>query len=105
MLFSGDETLKPAKVLSGGEKVRLMLSKTMINPCNLIILDDPTNHLDLESITSLNKAMNNFKGVILFSSHDHELLQTVANRIIYIDKKVVLDKQTTYDEFLDLDIF
>ena len=104
MLFSGDETLKPAKVLSGGEKVRMMLSKTMINPCNLIILDDPTNHLDLESITSLNKAMNNFKGVILFSSHDHELLQTVANRIIYIDKNVVLDKQITYDEFLDLDL-
>jgi ATPase subunit of ABC transporter with duplicated ATPase domains len=102
MLFSGDDALKPVNVLSGGEKVRLMMARMMINPGNLLILEDPTNHLDLETITSLNKGMNNFKGVLLFSSHDHELLQTVANRIIYIDDKIVFDKYITYDEFLDL---
>ena len=82
MLFSQDEALKKVKVLSGGEKVRCMLSKLMLSGANVLILDDPTNHLDIESITSLNKGMEKFKGVILFSSHDHELLSTVANRII-----------------------
>lgn len=104
MLFSGEDALKPVNVLSGGERVRMMMARMMINPGNLLILEDPTNHLDLETITSLNKGMNNYKGVLLFSSHDHELLETVANRIIFIDKNIVVDKYITYDEFLDLNL-
>ena len=84
MLFSGDEALKQVKVLSGGEKVRCVLSKMMLSGANLLIFDEPTNHLDMESITALNEGMKKFTGNILFTSHDHELTQTVANRIIDI---------------------
>lgn len=101
MLFSNDEALKKATVLSGGEKVRCILSKMMLSKANLMILDDPTNHLDLESISALNKGMINYKGAIIFSSHDHELLQSVANRILYIKDGRVIDKKMTYDEFLN----
>ncbi|MEG1706668.1 MAG: ATP-binding cassette domain-containing protein, partial [Clostridia bacterium] len=102
MLFSGDEALKSARVISGGEKVRCMLSRMMLQGSNFLILDEPTNHLDLEAITALNKGMINFKGNILFSTHDHEITQTVANRIIEIEKgKIIYDKLTTYDEYLD----
>lgn len=102
MLFSGEEALKKVNVLSGGEKVRCMLSKLMLSGANVLVMDDPTNHLDIESITSLNKGMQEYKGALLFSSHDHELLSTVANRIIEFkeDGKYV-DKQTTYDEYLE----
>lgn len=104
MLFTGEESQKKAKVLSGGEKVRCMLSRAMLKGSNVLIFDEPTNHLDLESITSLNKAMINFKGPILFTSHDHELMQTVASRIIVInDGKKEFDRQTTYNEYLGLD--
>lgn len=101
MLFSGEEALKPVSVLSGGEKVRCMMAKTMLTAGNLLILNEPTNHLDLEAITALNKGMINYKGVLLFNTHDHELMQTVANRIIYIDNEGFVDKQMTYDEYLD----
>ena len=101
MLFSGEEALKPANVLSGGEKVRCMLSKIMLEQGNVITLDEPTNHLDLESITALNKGMINYKGVILFTSGDQELTQTVANRIIKVDTTKTLDKYITYQEYLD----
>ena len=102
MLFSGDESLKQARVISGGEKVRCMMSKLMLSGANVLVMDDPTNHLDIESITSLNKGMENFKGALLFSSHDHELLSTVANRIIEFkeDGKYV-DKMMNYDEYLE----
>lgn len=101
MLFSGDEAKKSANVLSGGEKVRCMFSKMMLSGANVLIFDDPTNHLDLESITALNKGMENFKGTILFTSHDHQLLQTVANRIIEITPSGLIDRQITYDEYLE----
>ena len=101
MLFSGEEALKPANVLSGGEKVRCMLSKIMLEQGNVILLDEPTNHLDLESITALNKGMINFKGVLLFASGDQELTQTVSNRIIKIDNTKTLDKYITYQEYLE----
>lgn len=101
MLFSGEEALKPVNVLSGGERVRLMLARMMLVAGNLLLLDDPTNHLDLEAITALNKGMVNYRGVILFASHDHELIQTVANRIIYIKEKIVVDKYLSYDEFIE----
>ena len=101
MLFSGEEALKKAKVLSGGEKVRCMLAKMMLEGSNFLILDEPTNHLDLESITSLNNGMNNFKGCMLFTSHDQELMNTVANRIIEINGTKTYDKNITYDEYLD----
>src|SRR5690554_1014178 len=100
MLFSGEEALKSAKVLSGGEKVRCMLSKMMLAKANLLIMDEPTNHLDLESITALNNAMKDFPGNILFTSHDHELIQTVANRIIEITPNGMIDKLIPYDEYL-----
>ncbi len=100
MLFSNEEALKLATVLSGGEKVRCILAKMMLSKANFLMFDDPTNHLDLESISSLNKAMNNYKGALIFSSHDHELLQSVANRIIYISKDKIIDKKCSYDEFL-----
>lgn len=102
MLFSGEEALKKASVISGGEKVRCMLSKMMLTGGNFLIMDEPTNHLDLESIQALNKGMTNFKGGILFNSHDQELMQTVANRIIEIeDGKKVYDKLTEYDTYLE----
>lgn len=100
MLFTGEETLKSCKVLSGGEKVRCMLSKTMLLSANLLIMDEPTNHLDLEAIIALNDGMKDFKGTILFTSHDHQLVQTIANRIIEITPKGLIDKSCTYDEFL-----
>jgi len=101
MLFTGEETLKSTKVLSGGEKVRCMFSKTMLESPNVLILDEPTNHLDLESITALNNALEDFKGVLLFTSHDHTLIQTSANRVIDLTAKGYLDKQMNYDEFLN----
>lgn len=101
MLFSGEEAMKKSKVLSGGEKVRCMLSKMMLSNANVLLFDNPTNHLDLESITSLNKALINFKGSILFSAHDHEFVQTVANRIIEITPNGIVDKMMTYDEYLE----
>ena len=91
MLFSGDDVFKPVKVLSGGEKVRCMLSRMMMFGANVLILDQPTNHLDLESITAVNKGLTNFKGVVLFTSHDHEFIQTVANRIIVLEKDGIRD--------------
>ncbi len=102
MLFSGEEALKPANVLSGGEKVRCMLSKIMLEQGNAIILDEPTNHLDLESITALNKGMSNFKGILLFASSDQELTETVANRIIKIDNVKTFDKYINYSDYLKL---
>ena len=101
MLFSGEEALKNVGVLSGGEKVRVMMAKNMLTAGNVLIMDEPTNHLDLEAITALNKGMINYKGVMLFTTHDHELLSTVANRIIYIDDKTIIDRRTTYEDFLD----
>ncbi|MFL0093522.1 ABC-F family ATP-binding cassette domain-containing protein [Tenacibaculum maritimum] len=100
MIFSGEEALKKSNVLSGGEKVRCMLSKMMMTRANILLLDEPTNHLDLESIQALNNSLINFKGTILFSTHDHEFAQTVANRIIEITPKGVIDKYATFDEYL-----
>ena len=102
MLFSGEEALKQAKVLSGGEKVRCMLAKMMLEGGNFLILDEPTNHLDLESITALNNGMKNFKGCMLFTSHDQELMNTVATRIIEINGTKQFDKNVTYDEYIDV---
>ncbi|NMD69936.1 ATP-binding cassette domain-containing protein [Bacillus sp. DNRA2] len=101
MLFSGEDVLKKASVLSGGEKVRCMLSKMMLSGSNVLLLDEPTNHLDLESITALNNGLINFKGSLIFSSHDHQFIQTIANRIIEITPNGVIDKQMTYDEYLE----
>ena len=102
MLFSGDEVNKPVNVLAGGEKVRVMLSKLMLLKSNVLILDDPTNHLDLESISSLNDGLKNFKESIIFASHDHEFIQTLANHIIVLSKNGVIDRiDETYDEFLE----
>ena len=102
MLFSGDEVNKPVNVLSGGEKVRVMLSKLMLLKSNVLVLDDPTNHLDLESISSLNDGLKNFKESIIFASHDHEFIQTLANHIIVLSKNGVIDRiDETYDEFLE----
>lgn len=100
MLFSGDESLKPVKVLSGGEKVRCMLSKLMLSGANVLIMDDPTNHLDLEAIESLNQALVRFPGVILFNSHDHEFISTVANRIIEITPVGVIDRMMNFDDYM-----
>ncbi|HDK7158762.1 TPA: ABC-F family ATP-binding cassette domain-containing protein [Clostridium botulinum] len=101
MLFSGEEALKEVKVLSGGEKVRCMLSKMMLNNANVIILDQPTNHLDLESITALNNGLMDYKSNILFTSHDHQFIQTIANRIIEVSPTKFVDKKVTYDEYLE----
>ena len=101
MLFSGDDIYKPVKVLSGGEKVRCMFSRMMLYHSNVLLLDRPTNHLDLESITAVNNGLTAFKGVVILSSHDHEILQTVANRIIEITPDGCLYRQGTYEEFLD----
>ena len=103
MLFSGEEALKKVKVLSGGEKVRCVLSKLMLSGANFLIFDEPTNHLDMESITSVNEAMIKFKGNLLFTSHDHQLTHTVANRIIDIKKDKVIDKECTYNEYLGIE--
>ncbi|MBK5432396.1 ABC-F family ATP-binding cassette domain-containing protein [Bacillus sp. TH25] len=101
MLFSGEEVKKNVSVLSGGEKVRCMLSKMMLSGANVLTLDDPTNHLDLESITALNNGLITFKGTLLFTSHDHQFVQTIANRIIEVTPNGVVDKVATYDEFLE----
>lgn len=102
MLFSGDEVMKPVNVLSGGEKVRCMLSKLMLSKSNVLVLDDPTNHLDLESISALNDGLIAYKGSLLFASHDHQFIQTIANRIIAVSENGVVDRaETTYDEFLE----
>ena len=101
MLFSGEEVLKKASVLSGGEKVRCMLSKMMLSGANVLLLDEPTNHLDLESITALNNGLIAFKGSMLFASHDHQFVQTIANRIFEITPKGLIDKQMTFDEYLE----
>lgn len=102
MLFSGDEVMKKVNVLSGGEKVRCMLSKNMLSKANVLILDDPTNHLDLESITALNDGLMAFTGSLLFASHDHQFIQTLANRIITVSANGIVDRaDTTYDEFLE----
>lgn len=101
MLFSGDEALKPAQKLSGGEKVRMMLSYMMLKNSNVLILDQPTNHLDLESIISLNNGLKAFKGNILFASHDTEFMNTIANRIIHIEENIFEDRLMTYQEYID----
>ncbi len=100
MLFSGEEALKSCTVLSGGEKMRCMFSKMMLNKGNVLLLDEPTNHLDLESISALNNSLENFKGTLLLTSHDHELLQTVCNRMIELTPNGVIDRYMTYDEYL-----
>lgn len=100
MLFSGEEALKKANVLSGGEKVRCMLSKMMLSNANVLLLDEPTNHLDLESITALNNGLIKFKGSILFTSHDHQFVNTIANRLIEITPNGLIDKQMSYDEYV-----
>ncbi len=101
MLFSGDESLKSANVISGGEKVRCMLSRMMLSGANVLLLDEPTNHLDLESITALNNGLTDFNGTILFVSQDHQFVQTIANRIIEITPKGLVDRQMAYDEYLE----
>ena len=101
MLFTGEESEKCANVLSGGEKVRCMLAKMMLSGANVLIFDEPTNHLDLESITALNNGMKNFKGTMLFTSHDHQLVDTVASRIIEIKDEGIIDKRMNYEEYLD----
>jgi ATPase subunit of ABC transporter with duplicated ATPase domains len=101
MLFSGDEVKKPVNVLSGGEKVRCMLSKLMLEAPNLLIMDEPTNHLDLEAITALNDALIAFRGVVLFSSHDHEFVQTIANRIVEFTPSGIIDRTMSFDDYLE----
>ena len=100
MLFSGDEILKKTTVLSGGEKVRCMVSRMMLQNPNVVMLDEPTNHLDLESITAFNDGMITFPGIVLITTHDHQFNQTVANRIIEITPKGIIDRLTTYDDYL-----
>ena len=101
MLFSGEEALKNCKVLSGGEKVRCMLSRMMMLRANVLMLNEPTNHLDLESITAFNNSLKNFKGTVLFTTHDHEFSQTVANRIIELTPNGIIDRYMTFDEYMD----
>jgi ATPase subunit of ABC transporter with duplicated ATPase domains len=101
MLFSGEEAVKKINVLSGGERVRCMLSRMMLSESNVLILDEPTNHLDLESITALNDSLLKFQEVILFTSHDHEFLSTVVNRIIEITPFGIIDRLMTFDEYID----
>ena len=103
MLFAGDDGVKKVRVLSGGEKVRCMLSKMMISGANVLMFDEPTDHLDMESITALNNGMTKFPGVIIFSSRDHQIVQTTANRIMEIVNGKLIDKITTYDEYLESD--
>ena len=101
MIFSGEEALKTSRVLSGGEKVRCMLSRMMMERANILMLDEPTNHLDLESITAFNNSLKNFKGSVIFTTHDHEFAQTVGNRIVEITPNGVIDRYMTFDEYLD----
>ena len=101
MLFSGEEALKNVKVMSGGEKVRCVLSKLMLSGANFLIFDEPTNHLDMESITALNEGMQKYKGIMIFTSHDHQLTQTVANKIVDINDNNVIVRECTYDEYLE----
>ncbi len=101
MIFSGEEALKQSNVLSGGEKVRCMLSRMMMTRANVLLIDEPTNHLDLESIQAFNNALKNYKGTVIFSTHDHEFAQTVANRIIEITPKGIIDRYMSFDEYLD----
>ncbi len=103
MLFPGDAGVKKVRILSGGEKVRVMLSKLMISGANVLIVDEPTDHLDMESITALNNGLIKFPGVLLFSSRDHQVVQTTANRIMEIVNGKLIDKITTYDEYLEND--
>jgi ATPase subunit of ABC transporter with duplicated ATPase domains len=100
MIFSGEEALKKSNVLSGGEKVRCMLSRMMMMRANVLMLDEPTNHLDLESITAFNNSLKNFKGTVLFTTHDHEFAQTVANRVIELTPNGVIDRYMTFDEYM-----
>jgi ATPase subunit of ABC transporter with duplicated ATPase domains len=100
MLFSGEEALKKCTVLSGGEKVRCMLSKMMLQRANVLLLDEPTNHLDLESITAFNNSLKNFKGTVLLTTHDHEFVNTVANRMIELTPNGVIDRYMTFDEYM-----
>lgn len=101
MIFSGEEALKTSRVLSGGEKVRCMLSRMMMMRANVLMLDEPTNHLDLESITAFNNSLKNFKGTVLFTTHDHEFAQTVANRVVELTPSGIIDRYTTFDEYMD----
>jgi ATPase subunit of ABC transporter with duplicated ATPase domains len=101
MIFSGEEALKQSNVLSGGEKVRCMLSRMMMMRANVLLLDEPTNHLDLESITAFNNSLKNFKGTVLFTTHDHEFSQTLANRVIELTPNGVIDRYTTFDEYME----
>jgi len=103
MLFSGEEVLKKSSVLSGGEKMRCMFSRMMLQGANFLIFDEPTNHLDLESITALNNGMSDFRGSVLFTSRDHELTQTVANRVIELTPNGIIDKLMSYDEYINSD--
>lgn len=103
MLFSGEEALKKCNVLSGGEKVRCMLSKMMLSGSNVLVMDNPTNHLDLETITAVNEGLIDFKGTLLFTSHDHEFIQTIANRVVSIEQSGLRDEECTYDQFLGLE--
>ena len=103
MLFSGEESLKKVNVLSGGERVRCMLSRMMLSNSNVLILDEPTNHLDLESITSLNNGLIYFPEVILFSSHDHQFIDTIASRIVEITPTGVIDRKMGFDEYINND--
>jgi ATPase subunit of ABC transporter with duplicated ATPase domains len=101
MIFSGEEALKKCNVLSGGEKVRCMLSRMMMMRANVLMLDEPTNHLDLESITAFNNSLNNFKGSVLFTTHDHEFAQTVGTRILELTPNGAIDRYMTFDEYLE----
>ena len=101
MLFSGDDIMKKTNVLSGGEKVRCMISRMMLQNPNVIVLDQPTNHLDLESIQSFNEGVPNFQGIVLLTSHDHTFMQTVANRVIELTPKGIIDRLMTFDEYLE----
>jgi ATPase subunit of ABC transporter with duplicated ATPase domains len=100
MIFSGEEAFKKSSVLSGGEKVRCMLSRMMMTRANVLQLDEPTNHLDLESITAFNNSLKNFKGTMLFTTHDHEFAQTVANRVVELTPNGIIDRHTTFDEYM-----
>jgi ATPase subunit of ABC transporter with duplicated ATPase domains len=100
MLFSGEETQKKASVLSGGEKMRCMISKMMLRNANCLVLDRPTNHLDMESIQAFNNTLKNFKGNVLMASHDHEFIETVCNRVIELTPNGIIDKRMEYDEYI-----
>jgi ATPase subunit of ABC transporter with duplicated ATPase domains len=100
MLFAGEEIYKSANVLSGGEKMRCMIARMMLKNANLMVLDSPTNHLDLESIQAFNNTLTTFKGIILMSSHDHEFIETVCNRVIELTPKGIIDKQMDYDDYI-----